>query len=213
MYSTISADIVSSTKLDAEDTINMKEVLARFLSSMEVVSPGSWGRIIKGDAVECVLERPHDALRVALMLKCAVKSYVPKKKNKDFSRYGVRIAIAIGDLRINDRENGIIDGYAIYASGRTIEDKTMVSKGTMQVLTQSASYASLDVVAFLADSLINKATDKQCAILFQKLMRKSEKSIAESLGKKVPTINAHSQKAAWPAISKALDWFETTALI
>lgn len=54
-YATISADIVDSTKLDANDTMRIKQHLTNFLKYMMSVSKGSWGRVVKGDAFECVL--------------------------------------------------------------------------------------------------------------------------------------------------------------
>lgn len=55
-YATISADIVDSTKLKTADTIRIKKLLKDFLEPMKKVSEGSWGRVVKGDAFECVLE-------------------------------------------------------------------------------------------------------------------------------------------------------------
>ena len=113
LYATISADIVDSTKMTAEDTIRMSQLLNAFLKPMKKASEGSWGRVVKGDAFECVLLAPSDLLRVALMLKCYVKMFVPEDANPEFSKYGIRIAMAVGELRTSDEQLGIIDGEAI----------------------------------------------------------------------------------------------------
>lgn len=76
IYATISADIVDSTKMTTEDMILVSKCLNDFLHPMMKVSKGSWGRVVKGDAFECVLEQPHDLLRVALMLKCHVNEAI-----------------------------------------------------------------------------------------------------------------------------------------
>ena len=43
LYATISADIVDSTKMTAEDTIRLIKLLTDFLEPMKKVSKGSWG--------------------------------------------------------------------------------------------------------------------------------------------------------------------------
>lgn len=209
MYSTISADIVHSTKLTTEQTIRMKEHLQTFLDEMKVTSPGSWGRIVKGDALECVLTQPGDALRIALMMKCHIKRFESKKMDESFKTYGMRIAIAIGDMRTNDESNGIIDGEAIYKSGRMIDQKQVKTKGTIFFDFQTNVYADIiESLILLCDVAINKSSFKQCEILYHKLSGKDEESIAAILNKKRPTVNEHSRKAGWYAIEKALDIFE-----
>ena len=42
LYATISADIVDSTKMTAEDTIRMSQLLKDFLKPMKTASEGSW---------------------------------------------------------------------------------------------------------------------------------------------------------------------------
>jgi hypothetical protein len=75
-----------------------------------------------------------DAFRIALAIKSFVKSIKISDDDvnsnesgrfKLFKTYGIRLAIGIGELSRIDFKNGIIDGDAIYFSGRIInEDKT-----------------------------------------------------------------------------------------
>ena len=108
MYATISADIVDSTKFSTSDTLEVKQFMMDFLPFMEKLSKGSWGRVVKGEAFECVLQQSSDLLRVALMLKCYIKTFTPEIPNAEFSKYGVRMALAIGQLRTNDPDLFII---------------------------------------------------------------------------------------------------------
>ncbi|MCF0177887.1 MAG: RNA polymerase subunit sigma-70 [Bacteroidales bacterium] len=209
MYATISADVVCSTKLSQHDMLRMKEHLEGFLAGLPKVSKGSWGRIVKGDAVECVLEKSSDALRVALLLKCHAKTFVPEVTNPDLSKYGMRIAIGIGPLRTNDQANGIIDGEAIYKSGRCIEGKRNLAKGTLYIEYEGSDTTALDVVVPLCDVVVNKATEKQCQVLCRKLMGLDESAVAEAIGKSRPTVNNQSMLAGWPALEKAVRYFES----
>lgn len=69
MYAAISADVVSSTSLSRESMIELNEKLKKCLYILERRYQGFWGRIVKGDSIECVMNRPEDAFEVALILK------------------------------------------------------------------------------------------------------------------------------------------------
>lgn len=208
-YATISADIVDSTKLSADDILRVNNLLSEFLNSMQKVSKGSWGRVVRGDGLECVLIRPCDLLRVALMLKCYVKMFEPELPNQEFTRYGIRIAMAIGELRTNDQSLGIIDGEAIYLSGRAIEDRHPNVRGTMMLCYEDKGTEALAAIVGLCDTIVNKSTAKQCEVLYNKLCGTDEGELASALGKSRPTVNKHSQKAGWPAIERAVRYFES----
>lgn len=209
LYATISADIVDSTKMTAEDTIRVNKMLTDFLEPMMKVSVGSWGRVVKGDAFECVLKEPHDLLRVALMLKCYVKTFEPEESNPEFSKYGIRIAMAVGELRTSDQQLGIIDGDAIYRTGRAMEEKRPNVRGTMTYCNDGQDAEAVKAIVALCDVVINKSTGKQCEVLFNKLCGKDEVEMAAAMGKSRPTVNAHSQKAGWIAIEHAVKYFES----
>ena len=208
-YATISADIVDSTKLSTNDILRVNNLLCGFLNPMEKVSKGSWGRVVRGDGFECVLDRPCDLLRVALMLKCYVKMFDPELPNLEFARYGIRMAMAIGELRTNDQTLGIIDGEAIYLSGRAIEGRHPNARGTMMLCYEGKEAESLAAIVGLCDTIVNKSTAKQCEVLFNKLCGTDEGELAGVLGKSRPTVNKHSQKAGWPAIERAVRYFES----
>lgn len=209
LYATISADIVDSTKMTAGDTIRVNKLLTDFLEPLTEVSEGSWGRVVKGDAFECVLKDPHDLLRVALMLKCYVKTFVPEETNTEFAKYGIRIAMAVGNLRTCDKLLGIIDGDAIYRTGRAIEEKHPNVRGTMMYCNEGAEADAVKAIVALCDVVVNKSTGKQCEVLFNKLCGRDEVEMAIAMGKSRPTVNAHSQKAGWIAIERAVKYFES----
>lgn len=208
MFATISADVVHSTSLSQQETSSLHDYLLDFLHQMNQISKGSWGRVVRGDTLECVLEHPQDALRIALMIKCFLKSFEVKDKDVRFATIGARVAIGIGDLRINDSERGIIDGEAIWASGRTIDEKMTYSKGSLFLDCSSKKDAALQTIIQLCDTVVNKNTSKQCEVLYHKLCGLTEDEVAVKMGKTRPTINDHSMKAGWPAIESAIKYFE-----
>jgi len=220
---TISADIISSTALSAGDKRLLQEHLLRLLRELKdrYGNEKFFGRIVQGDSIECALERPCHVLRIALLLKTFVKSLdLPLAQSKDkrikyFKEHGIRLAVAVAPLTILDPGEGIIDGEAIYLSGRTIKNlstsgkQKIVIKTTMFFrCTDEEKQERFDTVIALLDKIISGCSGKQCEILYYKLSGFSEKEISRKLSKNQSTISQHSTAAGWQAIEKAVKYFE-----
>jgi len=217
---TISSDIVSSTAFDKKQRLVLENKLIKLLSILEAefASSGFFGRLIKGDYIECVLDNPALALRVALLMKSYVKSLVftsnkdSDKKIKDFREYGIRVAVGIGELTIFNRKKGIIDGEAIYLSGRAINELTSSDKKTKQTLVFRSNDESLSAdfsaIFNLLDVIFTKYKSAQSEVVFYKLLKKSEKEITEITQKRQSTINQHSTATGWYAVENAVEYFE-----
>jgi len=217
---TISSDIVSSTSLNVEQRLILEKELMRLLRILKQTfgSKIFFGRLIKGDYIECVLDDPKFALRVALIIKSFVKSLkiqADKKANKglnDFKEYGIRIAVGVGELSIWNKKKGIIDGEAIYLSGRAINEMTSTDKKIKNTLAFKSNQESwneaFSPLFSLLDVLFADSTRAQSEIIFYKLLNKSEKEISEILKKSQSTINQHSTAVGWFAIDRAVKYFE-----
>lgn len=211
MYATISADIVSSTSLSKDETIELKQKIEELFILLEEKYPNFWGRQIKGDYIECLVPNVSNALRVAFIIKSCIKSFEVAQKNekKTFQTYGARIAIGIGNMRIVDKEQGIMDGEAIYLSGRAVENMGSPNKGTLTIEIDNEQLSMpLRTVALLTDALINNATKRQSEVLYYKLLSTKEIDIAERMGIKQSSVNEHSTLAKWYCIEEALNYFE-----
>ncbi len=212
MYAAISADIVSSTSLCIEETIALKQWTEDLFSILEKRFPGFWGRLIKGDYIECLLPSAKDSFRVALIIKSRIKSFpvAESKEKKLFQTYGIRMAMGIGDMRIVDKEHGIMDGEAIYLSGRTLDEMGTPNKnGTFLIEPADKQLRpALHTIGMLTDALLNNTTKRQSEVIYYKLLSKSEQEIADILGVKQSGINQHSTSAKWYCIEEALNYFE-----
>lgn len=212
MYAAISADIVASTSLSIEETVGLRQRIEDLFSVLEKRFPGFWGRLIKGDYIECLLPSIKDSFRAALIIKSCMKSFpvTDTKRKKLFQTYGIRMAMGIGGMRIVDREYGIMDGEAIYLSGRALSKMGTPNKnGTflIEVANQHLKLA-LQTVGMLTDALLNNTTKRQSEVIYFKLLSKSEQEIADILGVKQSGINQHSTSAKWYCIEEALNYFE-----
>ena len=209
MFATLSADVVDSTSLSTGDTIKLKGSLEGFFPIMKSLCGEAWGRVVRGDSMECVIPDARKALRIALLLKCYVKSLDLPSASNMMKKKGMRVVIGLGSLRINDEQNGIIDGEAIYGSGRELDKLSgndaislMMVSGELNV----NGYAALcDVLGFVMD----QATSKQCVVLQHLLLGQTQTQVAKCLGLEQPTVNQHANAAGWNAIQRALSKFES----
>lgn len=216
---TISADIISSTAMSIEDRLILEEKILGVIKTLKQTfgSKNFYGRLIKGDYIECVLENPKHALKAALILKSFVKSLhiaqnEKNKKIRNFKEYGIRIAVAVGKLSVFDKKKGIIDGEAIYLSGRAINEKTASNRQNKKTLVFKSSNEKyndcFETIFGLLDFHFAKLTRSQCEIIYYRLLGKSEKEIAEITNKFQPAVNRASTAAGWWEIDAAVTAFE-----
>ncbi|MCZ4319388.1 fumarate hydratase [Aequorivita viscosa] len=221
-YSVISGDIVSSTSLSIPDQKFVAEKLKILISDLKHEF-NVYGRIIKGDYLECVVPNATEGLQVALAIKSFVKAiYIDAKKYtkednrvKQFKIHGIRLAIGYGQLSRYNPEEGVIDGEAIYLSGREISGESTYNKERI-VIKNTLFFASknedlnknFQTLLALLDVLFSKATARQCEVLYLKLMNNQEDEIAKQLNIGQSAVNQHSTSVGWNAIDEAVNYFK-----
>ncbi|MFO8234776.1 MAG: RNA polymerase subunit sigma-70 [Bacteroidales bacterium] len=222
-YATISADVISYTALKETEKRKVETYIKQLINDLSerYKKQKFYGRLVQGDYIECAMDNPQYALRIALLLKTYIKSIdleVPKNEKsriKYFSEHGIRLAVAVAPLDKLDPEEGIIDGEAIYLSGRAIKSystsdkQKIVIKNTMFFFSANNNYQQqFDVLFSLLDTILSKCSSKQSEVVYYKLLDLNEKEIAEKLGKYQSTISQHSTSAGWLSIEKAVNYFE-----
>lgn len=214
MYATISADVVSSTSLSKEAMIELNERLKKCLSSLELRYQGFWGRIVKGDSIECVMDDAANAFEAALILKTIVKSFEPSDVNnlKRFNRYGLRIAIGIGEMKTIDRDLDMMDGDAIYRSGRALSKLKGRSKYSLVISMENKEYEQiLQVILSLVNQLLNNATARKCETLCKRILASDTRETAEKMGISVSGVNQTLKDIGWTAIEQAILYYRKIA--
>jgi hypothetical protein len=217
----ISGDIVAFTSLYENDRYLIERNFEEILSELEKKF-GGYRRVIKGDYLEYYLPNPNDALRVALAIKCFFKSikllntYPKFNRAKAFKKYGIRLAVGIGEISRFDPKSGIIDGDAIYFSGRLINKasnkyntRKYSLKETLLIKTSNPKTTLiLEIILSLLDYILNDNTARQSEVIYLKLMGLNEEAIASKMKVLQPTVNQHSTRAGWNAIEKSVQYFE-----
>jgi len=207
----ISADIVASTSLTQEQRELLNEKLRELLCNLRMLFGVKrfFGRLVKGDCLECVLEEPQSALRAALLIRTFVKSLDIKSTDSSFNDYGVRVAVGIGSITTLDRKRDFISGDAIVLSGRAVQELSGRTKSGLAFRSANGDWNNVMEPLFaLLDTMLVKTTKKQCGILWHCLLGKTEKEICAITGNSQPTINAHTRAAGWAAIRSAVNYFE-----
>jgi len=213
----VTGDIVASTSLTDEGRTYIEEKLKQMLEELHV-KYNMYGRMIKGDYLECVIPEPENALRLTLIIKAYIKSFSGDEilSNNDprfkfFKIHGIRLAIGYGELTRFEPAKGIIDGEAIYLSGRRINEELTYNKERI-VIKSTLFFVSgneqlnreFEPLLALIDVLLSKATAKQCEVLYMKLMNLNEDAIAAKMKIAQPVVNQHSTSVGWNAIEKAV---------
>ena len=218
----ISGDIIASTSLGLEKKELLMQAIQQLLKELDKKF-SVFGRIVKGDQVECYIPDASLSLRVALILKCFVKSKTSQDTpnssrsiaNKYFRIHGIRMAIAVGQMNKVDKAKGILDGEAIYLAGRAIDEQhtankdRIVIKGTIAFISLDEQWqGEFEVLLSLLDILISKCTARQSEILVERLKGKTEEAIAKKLKISQSAVNQNSNAAGWQGIEKAIKRFE-----
>jgi hypothetical protein len=219
----ISGDIIASTSLTDSERVFIEKSLKVLLLDLRKYF-NSYGHLIKGDYIDCVVEDPAETLRAALAIKSYVKSLrldnpVKGTENNRFRKYRtyrIRLAIGYGELSRYNPAKDIIDGEAIYLSGRTISQMETYTKERI-VIKNTLFFASkndklnngFEALFSLLDVLLSKATSKQSEVLYLKLLGFNENQISKKMKISQQTVNKHSRSVGWIAIEKAVEHFRT----
>ncbi len=215
MEAAISADIVSSTSMSSEDLSNLrdklKDTIDHFENSIDPTGKSFWGRIIKGDSIECYLHKVEWSLRVALALKLRTKAYVASLDcSKETKKYGIRFAIGAGSFKMVDRKRDIIDGFPIYFSGRKMQEQKKF--GHRLVFQAEADPYEISMIInnniIWLDDKVNNLSAKQCEAVYYMLLDYTRNDILKLLKIKQNTLSQRLTSADWNNIKMNVIDFE-----
>ena len=213
MVATISADIVNSTSMETRDLIELRKRLESLFERIEAdMLPGFWGRIVRGDTIECYVPDCGKALRIAIIMKLYVRMYAGSIGASYLTQhYGIRFSIGIGSMKYVDAKEDIMDGPAIYMSGRNL-DAISAERDVYSAIGLESDSAGirwlLESYVSLIDNLIRTYSIKQVAVVFYKLLGYKERQISEMLNIYQSAVNSRSSLAKWGLLEIAIKDFE-----
>lgn len=212
MVATLSADIVKSTSLQTEDLIELRNRLLNLFDELEKDYLGFWARIVKGDGIECFIPEHRYALRIAVLLKLFVKMQADKYNCSEMlQKYGIRFSIGMSRRVYENREQDIMDGPAIYISGRNLDAISRRANVYSIIEVDGASEEMncfLDSYVAMVSNLIDSYSVKKAEVVYYKLLGFKEREISERLGIFQSSVNTRSTNAQWGLLNTAIKDFE-----
>ena len=212
IFGAIAADVIDSTSLSRDDLLGLSDEVAWcFADAKYYASSQFWGRLVKGDTIECCLQDPSLALRLALLLKCRIKAWAGELNcSSALQNLGIRFSIGVGHMRIVDPQIDIMDGEAIYIAGRNLNKIADTS------CTSAFGFAAddrnltelINISISLLDDLINSLSAKQSAVIYHLLLGRNQTEIARLLFISQSSVNSRAQKAGWRLIVETLRVYE-----
>lgn len=211
MIATISADIVRSTSLQTEDLIILRNRLRELLDDFENDYSGFWARIVRGDSIECVVPEYRYALRIAILIKLFVKIQAGDFDCHELlQRHGIRFSIGIADISYADKAEDLINGPAIYLSGRNLDEisrRDLYTAIEVESVPKSLS-DMVDSYVALLNNLVDSYSTKQAEVVFYKLLGYKEVDISKRLSIYQSAVNMRSTSAQWGLLNTAIKDFE-----
>lgn len=190
--------------------VELTAILKQALGSLKERYDGFWGRIFHGDSIECIIADPADALEVAVFLKALIKSFKPADSQcgDSFTRYGLRVAIGFGDMKTINHELDIMDGEAIYRSGRTLATLKGRTKYSLAISMRDGELEEqLQVIVNLVNLLLNKATARRSEILWHRMLSADAAETALRIGISKSGVNQALNELGWSAIDQSIKYF------
>jgi hypothetical protein len=218
----ITGDVIHSTRLTAEQQHWLYAQIADALRQWSK-DFGMKSETFRGDSFQCLVKKPADALKMALLQKTFIRSLNPSshyevhQKNTQQKRRGIifptwifdaRIAIGIGDIDLLSKKLAASGGKAFQLSGQLL-DNMKNRKQSFAIATNDKFNDELETEFILLDAIISKTTALQCQVINLKLLGYTEIQIAEELKVGQSAINQRSNSGNWNAIDAMLKRFET----
>lgn len=212
VYGAISADVVESTSLNRNDMFHLgDEIRSCFVDFKHYCYADFWGRLVKGDTIECCLNDPKMALRLALLLKCRIKAWAGGLMCSDaLKNYGIRFSIGVGEMRIIDTSADIMDGEAIYIAGRNLSRIAATYQSSsfgMNMRDRNVTFL-INMCISLLDDLINSLSTKQSAVIYYRMLGMTEVEISNILLISQSSVNSRSRSGGWKLVNDTLSVFE-----
>lgn len=131
--------------------------------------------------------------------------------DEELRRYGIRFSIGIADIKYADKSQDIIDGPAIYMSGRNLDEISRSGNAftAFQIMDAPETFCNLmDSYVALLSNLVDTYSAKQAEVVFYKLLGYKEVEISERLGIYQSSVNTRSTNAQWGLVNTAIKDFE-----
>lgn len=210
IHAVLTGDVVNSTRLP----LAQRTYLATVFTTVGESIRKRFGRdllplgmeTIRGDSFQTLISRPELALRLALLVRAAVRS------NRSTGFAGVRIAIGIGAVEFvgNRVSEGLGPAYEL--SGKRLDNMKRDERMGVDCGLTGFDTDTWNIVLRLMDALVEPWTPKQAAAVHGALQGLTQHSIAQDWDTPVKqqTVGNHLKRGGWGALRHVIDHFENS---
>ena len=199
----LTGDIVNSTKL-----LHGQEV--RLIGALKAVLDKFLGKHLhefyRGDSFQVYMEKPADALRMALKCRALAIGITGKEESEVVS--DIRISIGIGAVNHPIRDLGIAKGEAFLLSGRRFDVLQQAEQRLAIISGEPLADIGFQVMADYLDNIYSTMTGKQAEVIAELLSGTTQQQIAVTRDKSKSTISQLANAGRWPEIERLLQQYE-----
>ena len=194
MNAIITGDLVKSGSIIEEDWSRLLSDLKSAFSDIgkTIIGKENSFEIYRGDSFQCMLEKPKDALLIALLIRAKVRSFIPtstQKKSLLQAYSDARISVGIGATETITDKVSESKGTAFELSGRQLDRMKKKDLRLLVVTTNPEANAELYALCILADAVISQWSPNQAEVIYRYLLEnKSQQELAAYFGISQPAI-------------------------
>ena len=194
MNAVITGDLVKSGSIVQGDWQRLLADLKSVFSDTEnhLLSQKLRYEIYRGDSFQCILEKPDNALIIALLLRAKVRSFEPDRQQKKGILQAwcdVRISIGLGPVESMTAHVTESKGTAFELSGRQLDSMKKKDYRLLIATTDEEINAELYALCRLADAIISQWSPNQAAVIYRYLLEDaSQQELAAIFGISQPAI-------------------------
>lgn len=210
----ITGDIVHSREL--EDLQVLLKVLKETVSEIEKEQANIIHfETYRGDSFQMLVNEPEQAMRIAVLIRCKLRSATQAPNNAAFSSleslWDARISIGIG--RVNQPAQKVVEstGEAFELSGNQLDR----IKGSQDRICLTSAWQGLnrqfEVLAKLSDAIISRWTLNSSEAAYRYLLfKETQQQIAKALGISQPAVHKRLSIANVDAVEMMLNYLHLT---
>jgi len=199
----LTGDIVNSTQLSLVEGTRLVTVIGLFLAH----NPHEFYR---GDSFQAYIEKPEEALRIALACRCVAIGITESRTGDAASIADVRISIGIGELSMPITNLGVARGEAFLLSGRQFDLLEETGRRLAIRCNEDKPVANIgfDVMVDYLDSIYRKMTPTQANLIVELLQGITQQQYVLSNGKSKSTVSQLASAGRWQEIDRVLGQYE-----
>ncbi|MEG2820263.1 MAG: hypothetical protein RR868_05880 [Muribaculaceae bacterium] len=180
----ITGDIINSTGIKTELRETLLNTIQEVVRELEIFSTLRL-EFFRGDSFQIIVDKPAEALIIAVLLRAGLKSHTPKESKR---LWDARISLGIGDITYSSEKVVVSDGEAFHYSGWEFDE---LGKRKLAIRTTWNNVNNeLKVSTAFADDIISRWSKSQAQVIYVSLLSKmTQKDIDIKLNKTTQNIS------------------------